>query len=119
MKLSDYEGERALDLLADLIEPATKIMADKQLAEILQNKEIPKVRALKVAIKNHKPEVVEILAVLDGVPVEDYKVNVFTLPKKLLEILNDPMVTELFQLQGQTTEAHSGSATESTGESEN
>lgn len=112
MKLSEYEGEQALDILADLIEPATAIMGDKRLAEILQDEKAPKSRALAVAIKNHKKEVIEILAVLDGVPVSEYKVNVFTLPKKLLEILNDPMLTELFRSQGLKTEASSGSATE-------
>ena len=33
MKLSDYEGEQALDVLADLIEPAMEIMADKEMAD--------------------------------------------------------------------------------------
>ena len=34
MKLSEYQGEAALDILADLIEPAGEIMADKQIGDV-------------------------------------------------------------------------------------
>ena len=38
MKLSEYQGEAALDLLADLIEPAGEIMSDKHLGEVFKDK---------------------------------------------------------------------------------
>ena len=34
MKLSEYHGEAALDILAELIEPAGEIMSDKNLGEV-------------------------------------------------------------------------------------
>lgn len=101
MKLSEYEGEKALDLLADLVEPVASIMGDKELVAILRDEKAPRSRALKMALKNHKKEVIEVLATLDGVPVDEYKVNVITLPAKILDILNDPLIHELFQSQGQ------------------
>lgn len=120
MKLSEYKGEQALDMLADLIEPAAAIMADKEIARIGKSGQ-PRSKLIKPAIKNHKQEVIEILAILDGEDPEDYaeKVNLFTLPAKLLEILNDPDLMSLFTLQGQNKEeTNSGSATENTEESE-
>lgn len=114
MKLSEYKNEAALDLLADIIEPATEIMADKEVYAVFQSNG-KKMTAIKAAIKNHKSAVIEILAALDGVPVEDYECNVFTLPAKLVEILNDKELIEFFTLQGQTEGAKSsGSATENT-----
>lgn len=111
MKLSEIQGERALDVLADLIEPASKILGDKEAAKCYKES---KIKFIKMAIKNHKREVIEILAVLDGVPVDEYKVNLFTLPMKLMEIINDPELQQLFSLQGQMGDAKSsGSVLES------
>ena len=57
----------------------------------------------------------QILATMDGVPVDEYKCNVFSLPVKILELLNDPEMIQLFQYQGQTGDANSsGSASENT-----
>ena len=110
MKLSEYQGEAALDLLADLIEPAGEIMSDKEIGEVFNKNRF---KAIGLAIKNHKKAVMQILATMDGVPVEEYKCNVFSLPVKILEILNDPDMIQLFQYQGQTGDANSsGSASE-------
>lgn len=112
MKLSEYQGEAALDILADLIEPAGDIMSDKEIGEVFKENRF---KAIGLAIKNHKKAVMQILATMDGVPVEEYKCNVFSLPVKILEILNDPEMIQLFQYQGQTGDAKSsGSASVNT-----
>ena len=114
MKLSEYQGEAALDILADLIEPAGEIMSDKQIGDVFKEN---KFKAIGIAIKNHKKAVMQILATMDGVPVDEYKCNVFSLPVKILEILNDPDLVQLFTYQGQTGDANSsGSASENTEE---
>lgn len=105
MKLSDYKGEEALDLIVELLDPITKIMSDKQVAEAYQK--VSKLEAIKIAIKNHKTEVIEILAILDGEDPEEYEVNIFTLPVKILQILNDPELIKLFGSQGQAGGAKS------------
>ena len=111
MKLSDYKGEEALDLIVELLDPITKIMSDKQVAEAYQK--VSKLEAIKIAIKNHKTEVIEILAILAGEDPEEYEVNIFTLPVKNLQILNDPELIKLFGSQGQTGGAKSsGSVSE-------
>ena len=114
MKLSEYQGEAALDILADLIEPAGEIMADKEIGDVFKENRF---KAIGFAIKNHKKAVMRIMATMDGVPVEEYKCNVFTLPAKILELLNDPELIQLFTYQGQMGDAKSsGSASENTGE---
>lgn len=112
MRLSEYQGEAALGVLADLIEPAGEIMSDKEIGEAFKKNRF---NAIGLAIKNHKKAVIRIMAVMDGVPVEEYKCNVFTLPVKILEILNDPALVQLFTYQGQTGDAKSsGSVSENT-----
>ena len=114
MKLSEYQGEAALDLLADLIEPAGEIMADKEIGELFKKNRL---KAIGLAIRNHKKSVIQIMATMDCVPVDEYKCNVFTLPVKILELLNDPALIQLFTYQGQTGDAKSsGSASENTEE---
>ena len=97
MKLSEIKGEAALDLLADIIEPATEIMADPNIQKIIKAKDKGKV--IKALIKSHKKSIIEILAIIDGVPVDQYDVNVFTLPVKLLELLNDKELMSFFTSQ--------------------
>ena len=114
MKLSEYQGEAALDLLADLIEPVGDIMADKEIGDVFKKNRF---KAIGLAIKNHKKAVMQIMATIDGVPVEEYKCNVFTLPATILELLNDSELIRLFTYQGQTGGANSsGSASENIGD---
>ena len=83
-------------------------MTDKEIGEVFKKNRF---RAIGLAIKNHKNAVMQIMATIDGVPVEEYKCNVFTLPVKILELLNDPDIVQLFTYQGQTGDANSsGSA---------
>lgn len=99
MRLSEIKGDAALDLLADLIDPATEIMADKEFVEIIKSGK-PKLLAVKHAIKNHKKAIFEIMARLDGKEPEEYEINLLTLPLKVLEIFNDPALVDLFTSRG-------------------
>ena len=102
MKISELKGEAALDALADMIEPASEIMTDKAFVDAIKSND--RIKAVKVALKNHKKAIIAILAATEGVKPEEYEVSFITLPIKLLEFLNDPEVTSLFQSQGQTME---------------
>lgn len=114
MKISDFENEKAIDVLADLLDPLSVILTDDKIKEVY-NAKASKLKFVQVLLKTHKKEVIQMLAILDDVPVEEYKVNLFTLPKKVLEILNDPAIQDLFTSQGQeSTETSSGSAMENT-----
>lgn len=102
MRLSDFENEEALDVLADIIEPAAEIFQDQKIVKVFRNNGKP-IEAIRIMLKDHKKSVIEILAALDGVPVNEYHCNVLTLPVKLLEILNDKELTSFFTLQAAST----------------
>lgn len=110
MKLSDYKGEDAIEVLADIIEPLALILSDKDIRELLSNKKdgtaVAPIKLVKPALKNHKREVLEILARIENMPVDEYAetVNVFTLPKQVLDFVNDPNVQSLFTSQHQTSD---------------
>ena len=99
MKLSEFKDDAALDLIADIIEPATEILADPAIKEAFSRS---KMETIKVAIKNHKSAIKEIIARLDGKTPEECHFTVLSLPVKLLNLVNDPELQQLFTLSGQT-----------------
>lgn len=117
MKLSEIKGEQALDVLADILEPAARIISDDEIEKAYKSGQ--KLKAVKIAIKDHKRDVITILAIMDGEDPETYEPNVLSVPIKLFEILNDPDVMGLFLSQEQSMEEISSiPAMESTGDLE-
>lgn len=119
MRLSDFKGEEALDVLADIIEPITAIISDSEVQELAKKKGTKPVEYIKPMIKNHKAELISVLARLDCKTEEEYKENLslVTLPMQVLELINDPEVQNLFHSQGEskvTSLASSSPATENT-----
>lgn len=124
MRLSDFKGEEALDVLADIIEPLTYILADAEVQDIRkkaqeEKKAVPYIKYIAPAIKNHKPELIQILARLERQTVEEYtaELNLVTLPMQVLDLISDPEIQSLFQSQSQTPVtplASSGSVLENT-----
>ena len=94
MKLSESKGEKALDVLAEIIEPAVEIMQDKKI--VAAAKAGKTLEIVKCACKDHKKAVITILAVLDDADPDTYEVGVLTLPAKILELLNDPDIQAVF-----------------------
>ena len=116
MRLTDFENEAALDLLAELIEPATEIMNDKNIVQIVRSGK-PVIFAVKEILKTHKKAAMQIVAAMHGKDVTEVRFNVLTLTKDLLDLMNDPDIQAVFISQSQTEEEkHSGSALVSTGE---
>lgn len=100
MKLSEIKGEKALDAMADLLEPLSLIFADPEIQRSVKNDE-PKMILVKKILKTHKKEAIQIMAILDGETPETYEISLLKIPLKLLEIINDPEVQSLFTYQGQ------------------
>ena len=112
-KLSEYRNEEALDLLADMIEPCVIVFGDPDFIKAARARDIT--GTIKYLLKNHQKSVIEILAILEGVPVSEYQCNLATLPVTLLQILNDSDLMSFFKSQGQElVQTSSGSATENT-----
>jgi hypothetical protein len=111
MKLSDIKGDEALDMLADLLEPIVEIATDK---EITGNMGKDNMKAVKVAIKNHKEAITAILAILNKENPKTYKPSLLELPAMLVDVFNDEELIRLFQSQVQIPQTSSGLATENT-----
>lgn len=85
MKLSEIQGDRVLDVIADLIEPVTSIATDDEAAKLFKRESCPedmdpgefmlgRIReAAPKLMKGHKEDLIAILATLDGKPVEEYR----------------------------------------------
>lgn len=100
MKLSEIKGEKAIEVFADLLEPVGAILSDNEIAELIR-KDSPKLEIIQRMLKKHAKEVVQMMAVIDDVPVEEYEVNFVTLPAKLIELFNDEALTQVFRSQSQ------------------
>lgn len=112
MKLFEATGEEAIELLADLLDPIVEISSDVEMMRCIQTDQ--KLKAIKFALKNHPKQIIQIMALCEGTPLEDYHPKAYELPAKLLEILNHPDVSRLFITQVQTEAPSSGLAMEST-----
>lgn len=116
-KLSDYKGEEAIELWADLMEPAGKILADKKIADVIKSKKAP-IFIAKDILKLHAKEAMDIMLRIDDTPVDG--LNAVTRLLVLIgEIMEDDTAKSFFDTQGQKMDSvSSGSATESTEEKE-
>jgi hypothetical protein len=118
MKLSDYKGEEGIDLLADLLGPIVEIYNDKDFRDAVARSK-SNLEIVQLLLKQHKKEVLYMMARIDKEDPETYEPSFFGLPMKLLEIIKMPEVAMLFSLQSQRIDNESsGSATENTGEAE-
>lgn len=118
MKLSEFKGEDALDVLADIIEPATAILNDEAIRKAWGSGSNV-AACIKIALKEHKKEILTIMAVLEQKPYDEFveTVNVLTLPVQLMQIMQDKELMSFFTgLQVTTAEESSGDVTEATNE---
>ena len=112
-KLSDYEGEEAFELWADLLDPLSEIMTDDHITEI-----VGKGTRLKIAteiLRTYKKETEQILLRIDPEPINGLTV-VIRLVSLITEIGEQPEIAAFFGYaeQVKTAEEPSGSATETT-----
>lgn len=116
MRLADIKGDKAFEVLADLLDPISSIAKDKRIREAAEESYL---KSAQIVLREHTAEVKVILALLDLEDPETYEVTLATLPKKFMEVVNDPDVMSLFTSQGQMAEMMPfGSAMESTEEGE-
>lgn len=105
MKLSEIQGERAIEVIADLIEPIADIAMDKGLKDVFKVKvgdgetaEEAAARTIKAKVpymlKEHKKQIAQILGVLENVDPES--LNILQIVKGITEMLNDKALIQLF-----------------------
>lgn len=98
MKITDFKNEGALELIMDLIDPIGRLFADQQFVDAVRKDK--RLDAVKIAIKNHKSDIICVLARLNNKTVEEYEGNIISITTQLLEILNDEELSDFFISQG-------------------
>ena len=101
-KLSEYKNEEAAAILADILDPAFEIFSDKEFKKAMKES---KIAAAKFALKNHGQAVIDVLAIYEGIPREEYNINALGIVAKIFAILNDKDLMSAFISQEQTAES--------------
>lgn len=126
MRLSDIQGERVFDVIADIIDPIANIAEDDTASALFKREKLPEGmtakefmtqrarKALPALLKGHKGDIIAILASIEGVSTDAYRgaLNLVKLMRDATELLTDDAFTALF-LSAQS-ENSSGSAQENT-----
>ena len=123
MRISEIKGEAVIDVIADIIEPVANIATDTELQELfekqtVENKEEARTVAIErlkkhvpQIIKNHKRDVITILAIVNGEDVEDYE-QTLTLRKLFVDVavlLGDDEFVDFFTSAVSTNDTDSTS----------
>lgn len=117
--LSDYKGEEAIELWADLLEPVNTIMGDEEVVKIIKsNKKSPMQKASAI-LKSHRKEAEDILLRIDPSPLNGLNI-VIRLVSIIVELGKNDDIRDFFGFaeQVQTDNESSGDVTESTGAEE-
>ena len=113
MKLSDIKGERAVEVIADLIEPIANIASDKECADLFsvkpvngENKNVTArkhlVKKVPLLLRTHKRDVIQVIATLDGKSVEE--MNLFSITSALIGMVQDEALIQLFTSAARSVE---------------
>lgn len=110
MKFSDIKGERALDVICELIEPIANIAADESAADIFQTKEKPEgqtvndfimnrlKKAYPALLKNHRADLIKIAACINDCSEEEYtdSLSMKKILNDLADLISDPYFRSFF-----------------------
>lgn len=110
MRLSEFKDEKAIEVVAKLMLPITRIAKNEKNKEARYNNNLEFASAL---LQNNAKDVMELLAILSDTDPEEYHCNAATVLTDVLEMVTDPELMSLFGLRS-TTPASSGSASENT-----
>lgn len=90
MRLSEIRGTDAIDVIADIIDPITIIIADKEVQKALKSNK-PKLLIAKIILKRQKDAIMEILAVINREDPKTFKPSLIELPVMLVQLIEDVM----------------------------
>ncbi len=115
MKIDSFVREDAIDLIANLLDPVSRILAVEKTKEVFETKTVIEIAVY--ILKNFKQEALEIVCVINGEDPQKWKFTAYDVINTLTEVLNNPQIMEVFGLRSQKEESDSsGSATEITEE---
>ncbi|WP_305116639.1 hypothetical protein [Acutalibacter muris] len=112
MRLSEFKDEKAIEVVAALLEPIGKIAKNPKNQESRgEGKTILDFAA--AMLKNNPADAKDMLAILADKEPESYHCNAATVFRDILLMLSDPEIMELFGVQSKTPPS-SGSVSETT-----
>lgn len=128
MRLSDIQGDRVFDVIADIIDPVANIAQDDDAASFFKREKLPDGvtakdflmqrarKTIPALLKGHKSDIIAILAAIEGVDANEYRnsLNLVKLIRDATGLLTDEAFGELF-ISAQS-ETSSGSAQANTEE---
>lgn len=97
MKWNEMDFDAQCDALCMLIDPAEELTGDKELLVLIRDKKLWK--AAGRILKEHREAVRHILAAFDGIDPSEVRLNLLALPGKIVEILSNQDLIQLFTLQ--------------------
>lgn len=109
MRLSEIKGDKAFEVMTDLMTPIKELAFDD---ELLAASEDSYFDAVHVALRKHPKALKDILAILDLEDPETYELSLASIITKVMELVNDPDIQILFTSQSQMDMTPTGSATE-------
>lgn len=114
VRLSDYQGEEAIELWADLLDPISAIIGDANIAKVIRSGKT-RISIAQEILKRHKEEAEKILLRIDPEPLDGLNI-VVRLLSILAEIGSNEDIKPFFgyAAQEQTGKESSGSAMENT-----
>lgn len=113
MRLSEFKDEKAIEVVAALMEPLSRITLSESVQQ-LYTKGAQSYEFAAVILKNNAKEIKDIFAILNGKDPKTYHCNAATILKDTISMFSDPDMMTLFGFQRQIPPS-SGSASENTG----
>lgn len=110
MRLSDFQDEKAIEVIGKLLPPIVRIAQRKENAEARDGSMASFAAAM---LQNNAADVKEMLAVLNDEDPASYRCNAATVLRDVMVMISDPELLALFGLRSEST-ASSGSASENT-----
>lgn len=110
-KLSEFKNEDAVLVISKLMIPIYRILG--KIRNIERGDDMTPMQLVSSMLQASPSDVVEVFAILNEQPVEEYECNGAELMVNALKLASDKEFMELFGLQSQT-ETSSGSVSETT-----
>lgn len=97
MKLSEFKDEKAIEVVAKILEPISVIVAN---SKTKINKGDNAAKLASELLTNNPKEVKDILAILSDKPKEEYHCTAATVMRDVIEMFSDEELLSLFISQG-------------------
>ena len=108
-RLSDYQGEAAIELWAELLDPISAVLQDEEVRKALSEKGASAMKRVQAILKTHKAEASKVLLTIDPTPLNGLNI-IARLLDLVLEVENSEEFAGFFgSARQQREEEFSGS----------